>query len=168
MPGEPLRALRGGWGEALKDLQEFYFRFYLQGDILVKVDRASMANSLEVRSPLLDDELVRYTLRAPSAVLRAHGTPKALLAATVAAELPSEIRRRPKKGFGIPIAHWIRGPLKAEFAETLSAERLRKDGHFDTAQVESLLRQHWSGKVDNRKKLWTLYAFQKWKESAIG
>lgn len=167
-PEEPLRVLRGGWGEALKDLQEFYFRFYLQGDILVKVDRASMAHSLEVRSPLLDDELVRYALRAPTAILREGGIPKALLQSTVAAELPTEIRRRPKKGFGIPIAQWIRGPLRSEFADVLSAERLRKDGHFDTAQVESLLRDHWSGKVDNRKKLWTLYAFQKWKESAIG
>lgn len=167
-PDEPLKNLCGNSGEALKDLQEFYFRFYLQGDILVKVDRASMANSLEVRSPFLDEELVDYTLRAPSAVLRAGGTPKALLRSTVAAELPSDIRRRPKKGFGIPIARWIRGPLKTEFARTLSAERLRIDGHFDTAQVESMLREHWSGKVDHRKKLWTLYAFQKWKESAIG
>ncbi|MCG3175110.1 MAG: Asparagine synthetase [glutamine-hydrolyzing] 1 [Candidatus Omnitrophica bacterium] len=164
----PLSALTGGWGEPLKDLQEFYFRYYLQGDILVKVDRASMAHALEVRSPLLDDTLVRYTLEAPTAVLREGGAPKALLRTTAAAGLPEAVKRRPKKGFGIPVAQWIRGPLKSVFAEVLSPERLRKDGHFESAQVESLLRDHWSGKVDNRKKLWTLYAFQKWKESCIG
>ena len=145
-------------------MQDFYFNFYLQGDILVKVDRASMANSLEVRSPLLDDTLVRRMLKMPAGLKIRAGEGKYLFKKSMAGRLPGEIIRRRKKGFGIPIAKWIREDLKSEFRRVLSARELDKDGLFNATAVARMLDEHLSGKIDRRKQLWTLYVFQKWKE----
>ena len=153
----------GGNTHWMQALQAFYFQFYLQGDILVKVDRASMANSLEVRSPFLDDRLVQSMLGMPASLKMKSGVPKYFLKKAMVGRLPSNIIYRGKKGFGIPIAKWIRQDLRNEFEATLSGAELKKDGLFSPAEVRRLLDEHHSGKTDNRKKLWTLYVFQKWK-----
>lgn len=147
------------------DLQEFYFKFYLEGDILVKTDRASMANSLEARSPLLDDRLVGAVRRIPAEMRFKDGQPKHLFKKMLRGRIPAEILDRPKKGFGIPIAHWIRKDLRREFESALTPDRVRKDGFFNPEAVSALLAEHLAGKRDNRKQLWTLYVFQKWKET---
>lgn len=151
--------------DARDDLQEFYFRFYLEGDILVKTDRASMANSLETRSPLLDDRLVGTVRRIPANIRFGNGQPKYLFKKMIAGRIPGEIMDRPKKGFGIPIAHWIRQELRGEFESTLAPDRIRKAGFFNPETVSALLAQHLAGKRDNRKQLWTLYVFEKWREN---
>jgi asparagine synthase (glutamine-hydrolysing) len=76
--------------------------------------------------------------------------------------LPDRILNRPKKGFGIPVAHWFRGPLREQMREVLSAERVRRDGFFDAGVVDGLVADHLAGAADNRKQLWTLFAFQLW------
>lgn len=147
------------------DLQEFYFKFYLEGDILVKTDRASMAHSLETRSPLLDDRLVGTVRRIPAEIRFKGNQPKYLFKKMLFGRIPAEILDRPKKGFGIPIAHWIRRDLKTEFQTTLAPERIRKAGFFNPETVSALLNEHLAGKRDNRKQLWTLYVFEKWREN---
>jgi asparagine synthase (glutamine-hydrolysing) len=154
-------------GQGLERLQEFYFNFYLQGDILVKVDRASMANSLEVRSPLLDDAFVGNMLGIPPGLKVKAGQGKYIFKKAMEGRLPKKIIYRKKKGFGIPVARWIRQDLKSEFERVLSPAELRKDGLFNTVQVQSILNEHLSGQVDHRKKLWTLYVFQKWKRTFL-
>lgn len=171
--GERLRAARSAASEplevfrpaqnGLKGLRDFYFRFYLQGDILVKVDRAGMANALEVRSPLLDDRLVDAMRGVPDALLLRGMEGKLLLKQAMKPYLPPAVLRRAKKGFGIPIAHWIRRGLRADFEQALHPDALRPDGLFDADCVSRLLREHLDGVRDNRKKLWTLYVFQRWK-----
>ncbi len=151
--------------DARDDLQEFYFRFYLEGDILVKTDRASMAHSLEARSPLLDDRLVGTVRRIPANIRFGNGQPKYFFKKMIAGRIPGEIMDRPKKGFGIPIAHWIRQDLRGEFETALAPERIRKAGFFNPDAVSALLAQHLAGKRDNRKQLWTLYVFEKWREN---
>ena len=150
--------------DPLQLLQQFYFQFYLQGDILVKVDRASMSNSLEVRSPLLDDLLVQKMIQMGPSLKVKGWQLKYLFKKGMEGILPKEIIDRKKKGFGIPIAKWIREDLRDSFENTLSQRELNKDGFFNPVRVKAILEEHLSGKKDNRKQLWTLYVFQKWKK----
>ncbi len=139
-------------------------KLYLQDDILVKVDRASMANSLEVRSPFLDHTLVEFVSRLPSRLKLRRLTTKYLLKRAVADLLPPKLVRRPKKGFGMPVGRWINGPLGPLIDAALAPQRLRREGLFDPDFVSALLAEHRSGARDNRKLLWTLFAFQTWHE----
>lgn len=159
---------RGDLADPLDQLQEQYFRFYLQGDILVKVDRASMANSLEVRSPFLDDDLVQNVLKMPFEFKMRGRMSKYILKKVMRGRLPDDIIFRQKKGFGIPIAKWICQDLRREFQEILNPQRMAKDGIFNAHEVQTILNDHLAGKKDNRKKLWTLYVFQKWKQRVLG
>ena len=139
-------------------------KMYLQDDILVKVDRASMANSLEVRSPFLDHTLVEFVSRLPMRVKLRRLTTKSLLKRAVGDLLPRPLVRRPKKGFGMPVGRWINGGLGPLVDAALAPERLRREGIFDPAFVSALLAEHRAGARDNRKLLWTLFAFQTWHE----
>jgi len=138
-------------------------KLYLQDDILVKVDRASMANSLEVRAPFLEHTLVEFISRLPT-FFKLHGlTTKYVLKKAVGQILPAKIIRRPKKGFGIPVGRWINGPLRDLFDDVLSADSIRREGIFDASFVRQLLDEHRKGRKDNRKLLWTLFVFQLWR-----
>ncbi len=139
-------------------------KLYLQDDILVKVDRASMANSLEVRSPFLDHTLVEFVSRLPTKLKLNRLTTKYLLKRAVAGILPPRLVRRPKKGFGLPVGRWINGGLGPIIDAALAPERLRREGLFDADFVGDLLAAHRAGRRDNRKLLWTLFAFQTWHE----
>ncbi len=161
---EPLSVMDPAGSSSLRKLQEFYFRFYLQSDILVKADRASMAQSLEVRAPFLDGDLVKLVLGMPDALKLRGSTTKYILKKVMRPRLPRRVVDRPKKGFGVPVAKWICGELRGHFEETLSEKKLAHDGFFNPAEVRRLLREHLSGKADHRKKLWALYVFQKWKQ----
>lgn len=141
-----------------------YARLYLTADVLVKVDRASMANSLEVRAPLLDTRLVEFAAALPSQLKLRGRTTKYLLKKAVAPWLPRSIVERPKKGFGVPIAEWLRGPLRSLARDLLAPSRLAREGYFDPEAVTALLDAHERGDADNRKPLWTLLAFQLWLE----
>jgi asparagine synthase (glutamine-hydrolysing) len=135
---------------------------YLPEDILTKVDRASMACSLEVRAPFLDSELVDAVERLPALYKYGGGQGKRLLKRAASGRLPAAILRRPKKGFGIPVARWLRGPLASLLDDLLGTERLRRQGIFRPDEVSRRIAEHRSGARDHRKPLWTLLMFQLW------
>lgn len=139
-------------------------KMYLQDDILVKVDRASMACSLEVRAPLLDVRLVEWICRLPSSLKLNGMTTKFLLKKAVAPWLPSDVVHRPKKGFGVPLAKWIRGPLTKFTRELFDPKKLASEGLLNPTAVNGLLDRHLAGLQDNRKPLWTLMMLQLWHE----
>ena len=137
-------------------------KLYMEGDILPKVDRASMANSLEVRVPFLNHTLVEYVAGLPHS-LKLHGLQtKYLLRRSLRDRLPRGILQRGKKGFNMPVAKWLTGPLRPLVEDMLSGERLRRDGLFNADCVQSLLDDHMQHRSDHRKLLWTLLAFQLW------
>jgi asparagine synthase (glutamine-hydrolysing) len=139
-----------------------YAKTYLEDDVLVKVDRASMACSLEVRAPFLDVELVEFLGGVPPRLkLRGFGT-KRLLKRALGDVLPPGIANRPKKGFGIPVAEWLKGALREPLQDELSPARIREQGIFEAAMVERLIKEHMDGRRDHRKPLWTLLVFQLW------
>jgi asparagine synthase (glutamine-hydrolysing) len=137
-------------------------KLYLEGDILVKVDRASMANSLEVRVPLLNRLLVEYAAHLPHS-FKLHGlTTKFLLRQALKGLLPDSILNRAKKGFNVPVAKWFAGPLKPLLEEVLSPRHLKQQGLFQPDYVAALIKEHQARQRDHRKLLWTLLAFQLW------
>ncbi len=146
----------------LNNASETYVKTYLTDDILVKTDRASMAYSLEVRAPLLDKDLASYVMRLPAEYKMNGLTVKYILKKLLRNRVPQEIVKRPKKGFGIPVAKWFKGPLRVEMMETLSVENIRKTGVFNPATVQIYINEHLNNIRDNRKILWTIYIFQKW------
>ena len=145
-----------------------YVKHYLQDDILVKVDRASMATSLEVRAPFLDVNVVEFLSSLPARYKLRRLTRKYLLRRLMRDRLPPGIADRPKKGFGIPLAKWFRSELRELLLETLDPQRLEREGIFNAAFVQRLVEDHLAGRRDYRKELWTLTVFQLWKEHWLG
>ena len=139
-----------------------YARFYLTSCVLVKVDRASMACGLEVRAPLLDTRVVDWAAALPGHFKLRGMTTKYILKKAAREWLPNEIIDRPKKGFGIPVGAWLRGPLKSYAQDLLTSQSLRNSGYFNTAHIERMLREHQEGVQDHRKALWTLLSFAAW------
>lgn len=142
----------------------FYQKFYLCDDILVKADRASMANSLEVRAPFLDVELVEYASQLPYRLKLKGKQTKYILKKALEGILPDSILYRPKKGFGIPMAEWLTGPLKNNLLETLHPNKIRKAGIFNPIKIQNLIDDHLSQKRNNRKQLFALLMFEWWRE----
>jgi len=143
-------------------LTEQYARLYLAGDVLVKVDRASMAHGLEVRSPFLDRELVELALSVGWHHKLRRGQTKHLLKRLAERWLPHDIVHRKKQGFAVPIAAWIRGPLRSWAEDLLARDRIARQGIFEPSVVAGLLEAHLRGEADHRKPLWTLLVFQAW------
>ncbi|MBN1274289.1 MAG: asparagine synthase (glutamine-hydrolyzing) [Candidatus Aminicenantes bacterium] len=139
-------------------------KLYLQDDILVKVDRASMANSLEVRAPFLDYRFVEFAAGLPTVYKLNRLTMKYLLKKAFMNRLPKRIVKRKKKGFGIPVARWISEELQHVLKEYLNEDRIKKDGYFNPFFIKRLIDEHIARRKDNRKLLWTLLIFQMWKE----
>jgi asparagine synthase (glutamine-hydrolysing) len=143
-------------------LQYLDLKLYLQECILVKVDRASMASSLEVRAPFLDHELVEFVMGLPSEWKLKGFTSKYILKKAMKNRLPDEVIKRPKKGFGVPIAKWAKGPLNPLLRELLAFDRVRKEGFLNPEYVNQLFQDHLLNKRDNRKQLWTLLIWELW------
>lgn len=139
-----------------------YLKQYMQDEILVKVDRASMASSLEVRAPFLDYTLVDFVSSLPSKYKLHNFTPKFILKKLMAGKLPAEIINRKKKGFGIPLAMWLKNDLRGFMTDLLSREKINREGFFNYQYIEKLIGEHLSGKADHRKKLWSLLVFEMW------
>jgi asparagine synthase (glutamine-hydrolysing) len=137
---------------------------YLPDAMLTKVDRASMANSLEIRVPLLDHRVVEFTAGLPEHFKYRNGIGKYLLKKLLARYLPVSLFERPKMGFGVPIDHWLRFELKDLLLDYLSAERLRKEGLFNTNFVDKKIKEHLSGQVNHQYRLWPLLMWEMWRE----
>ena len=152
------------YADPLNQVLMMDMRLYLENDILVKLDRASMMASLEGRVPLLNNDFVEFATHLPLNMKLRGLRSKFLLKRALRGLLPESILNRPKKGFGIPVAHWFRGPLKEQMLSVLSPERIAREGFFDATAVARLIRDHLEGRRDNRKQLWTLFAFGLWHE----
>lgn len=150
----------------MENLEVFLHRIdlqtYLPDDILVKVDRAAMAVGLEVRVPFLDHRLVEWALRLPPYL---QGSQKLLLKTVLKRHLPGELFQRPKQGFEIPLAHWLRGPLRAFAESLLDAEALRKEQIWNVCHLRRLWEEHRDGKADHKQILWNLLMFRSWMEN---
>ena len=142
-------------------------QLYLAEDILTKVDRASMAVSLEVRAPFLDQRVAEFAASLPENYKLRGRTTKYILKRAAAPLLPAFVTRRGKKGFGVPVAEWIKGSLRPLVRDLLSPERIRKGGLFNPGYVTRLLDEHERGVANHRKPLWTLLMFELWQESFI-
>lgn len=135
---------------------------YLPDDILVKVDRATMANSLEARVPFLDHRVVEMAWALPMSMKRRDGQNKWILREVLYQYVPKNLIERPKAGFGIPLGDWLRGPLRHWAEELISKERLLRDEYFDAEKIQSLWLKHLSGKQNSTCLLWSILMFQMW------
>jgi asparagine synthase (glutamine-hydrolysing) len=129
---------------------------------LVKVDRASMANSLEVRSPFLDRELMEFVNCLPTTFKVKRGETKYLLKKAAAKYVPREVIYRGKMGFGIPLKRWITADLRNYVNESLSYTEMKKGDIFSPGEIRKILNEHYSGQNDNSIAIWTLVVFQHW------
>ena len=135
---------------------------YLPDDILVKVDRASMAFGLEARIPLLDHRVVEYAACIPEALKERDGASKWPLRQILSRHIPPRLTERPKKGFSTPMVRWLRGPLREWADEQLAENRIRREGFFDTTELRRLWNQHQQGRRDRAYMLWGVLMFQAW------
>jgi len=152
-------AVRANHDDPLALIQYLDLKTYLVGDINTKVDRASMAHSLEVREPLMDHPLVEWLATLPSSLKVRGGDGKYLLKKAMEPRLPAEILYRPKMGFAVPLARWFRGPLRERLREAVLGDRLADTGFFDRASLGRLLDDHGSGARDHSPALWALLMF---------
>ncbi len=159
--GEVLRghAARAPTDDPLSLIQYLDLKTYLPGDILTKVDRASMAHALEVRVPLLDHKLVEWISSLPSDFKYRSGEGKYIFKKSLEAKLPHDILYRPKMGFAVPLAKWFRGPLKARLKDIILGDRLRATGYFNQRFLEHILEAHASERRDYSTLLWTVLLF---------
>jgi asparagine synthase (glutamine-hydrolysing) len=141
-----------------------FAKTYLMEGVLTKVDRATMASSLEARSPLLDPEFISLAAVIPSRLKYRKGMSKYIMRRALRGILPDDILNRPKKGFGIPIGEWFRNKFRDMLLDTLSPRNVKAGGILRPAAVQRLIDDHLAGRRDNRKPLWTLFMFEQWRE----
>lgn len=146
--------------DPLSVIQYLDFKTYLPGDILTKVDRASMAHALEVRVPLLDHKLVEWVSGLPSSYKLRGSEGKFIFKKALEPLLPNDILYRQKKGFSIPLASWFRGPLRQRVREALTGARMAETGIFNMRFVSELVEQHQSGRSDHSAAIWSLLMFE--------
>ena len=139
-------------------------KHYLPGDILTKVDRASMAVSLEVRSPFLDYHVVEQAWQLPMAMKMQGSHGKLVLKQLLSRYVPTALFERPKMGFGVPMADWLRGPLRDWAESLLSQASIEKTGVFQPDVVQRYWQEHVSGQYNRQSQLWTILMFQEWSE----
>ena len=146
----------------IEEMQFLDLNNYLPDDILVKVDRASMAYSLEAREPLLDHRLVEFSWQLPMKYKIRHGEQKWILKKILAKYLPQNLINRPKMGFGVPIEHWLRKELRDWAVDLLDPKKLAEQGLFNSKVVNDKLQQHLSGTRNHQYDLWGILMFQAW------
>lgn len=181
-PGSRLRAVVGpllrptlasdplaAWNERFREQSDLLsgsswtdLHTYLVDDILVKIDIATMAVGLEARCPLLDTRLIDFALKIPVSIRRRFGQPKWLFRAAVRPWLPSSTIDRPKQGFALPLAEWIRGPAGAMIADVLRSRQCRERGFLNDEILKTMIDEHRSGSADHNLRLWNAYMLEQW------
>jgi asparagine synthase (glutamine-hydrolysing) len=137
---------------------------YLPEDILTKLDRASMAVSLEAREPLLDYRLLELAWQLPLHFKIHRGATKRILRSVLGRYVPPQLFERPKQGFSLPLDQWLRGPLRPWAEELLDPTTLRQQGVFNPAPVSEAWKQHLDGRWNRAPKLWAILMFQAWQQ----
>lgn len=140
---------------------------YLPGDILVKLDRASMATSLEARCPILDHHVVEFSWHLPNIAKVRHGQGKWILRQVLDRYVPRHLIDRPKQGFDVPVGSWLKGPLRSWASDLLSEQRLRHQGLLDSQRVKSCWQDHLSGRRDHARPLWAVLMLQSWLDTMV-
>jgi asparagine synthase (glutamine-hydrolysing) len=153
-------AAKAGTHDPLALIQYLDYKTYLVGDINTKVDRASMAHSLEVREPLMDHELVEWLATLPSSHKVRGQEGKYVFKKSMEPHLPNDVLYRSKMGFSVPLARWFRGPLRQRVHDAVLGERLASTGWFDASYLRHLVQAHQSGARDYSAPLWTLLMFE--------
>ena len=148
-------------------MMRFDIETYLPEDILTKVDRTSMAHSIESRVPLLDNRVIDFALTLPAAMKIKHGRRKHILKEVAARFLPAALIDRKKQGFGVPLDVWFRGNLRELFADTLLSTRALSRGYFEPAFVRSLVQEHLAARRDHTLRLWQLLVFERWHQQYV-
>jgi len=148
-------------------MMRFDAETYLPEDVLTKVDRMSMAHSIESRVPLLDNEVIAFASTLPAALKINDGRRKHVLKQVAATILPREILERRKQGFGVPLGTWFRGNLRELFADTLLSPSSLQRGYFQPAFVRQIVDEHLAGKRDHTLRLWQLVVFEKWHQQYV-
>ncbi|MEQ1643020.1 MAG: asparagine synthase (glutamine-hydrolyzing) [Pyrinomonadaceae bacterium] len=151
----------------IEQMQYLDMNFYMAEDILTKVDRASMAVSLETRAPFLDPRIGQFAASIPLDYKLRGSKGKYILKKSLEGLLPDEILHRKKKGFGIPIAEWLKGRLNPLMHDLLAPERLKDQGLFNAEYVQTLIAEHEKGMASHHKQLWTLLVFQLWYDNFL-
>lgn len=159
-------AANAGTDDPLAQIQYLDLKTYLVGDINTKVDRASMAHSLEVREPLMDHPLVEWLATLPNDMKIKEQEGKYLLKKAMEPRLPNEVLYRPKMGFAVPLARWFRGPLRDRVRDALSSEVMADTGMFDMDTLRRMVDDHQSGRRDYSAPLWTLMMFERFASRA--
>ncbi len=150
---------KAGTDDPLAMIQYLDYKTWLVGDINTKVDRASMAHSLEVREPLMDHKLVEWLATLPSSLKIKGQEGKWLLKKAYEPSLPNDILYRPKMGFSVPLAKWLRGPLRQRMEQAVFGPRLLATGYFNSGVLRRMVEQHSSGQRDHSAPLWMLIMF---------
>jgi asparagine synthase (glutamine-hydrolysing) len=143
-------------------MMRFDLETYLPEDILTKVDRMSMAHSIESRVPLLDHQVVTFAASLPASLKIRDTERKRVLKQAAASILPREVLTRRKQGFGVPVGDWFRGPLKDFVVDMLQSPRARQRGYFSPRFIDRVVTEHVSGRRDHASRLWPLLMFELW------
>lgn len=162
---EPSTQLSGFGDDPVRGMMLHDTIGYLPDDILVKVDRAAMAVSLETRVPLLDHRLIEFAWTLPVSLLRHEGQSKWPLRQILYSRVPRHLIERPKSGFAIPLRAWLAGPLRAWAEELLDEGRLRREGYFSPAPIRQAWRDLIAGSAANQDRIWNVLMFQAWQHS---
>jgi asparagine synthase (glutamine-hydrolysing) len=147
---------------AVQRAQYADLKVYLPNDPLVKVDRMSMANSLEIRCPLLDHRIIELAFRIPTRSKLPNGQPKSLLRGLAERRLPRQIVHMPKRGFTAPTGAWLAGPYANQFREDVLSATSRSRDIVDTARVARLFDEHRHGRADHSFALWAVWMLERW------
>ena len=148
-------------------MMRFDAETYLPEDVLTKVDRMSMAHSIESRVPILDNHVIAFASSLPAAMKIKGGRRKHILKQVAGALLPHEILGRPKQGFGVPLGIWFRGNLREVFADTLLSPASLQRGYFQPAFVRRIVDEHLAGRRDHTLRLWQLVVFERWHQQYV-
>jgi asparagine synthase (glutamine-hydrolysing) len=157
---------QASWTDPLARQQYVDVKTYLVDDILTKVDRMSMAASVEARVPLLDHRIVEFALNLPPDMKMRGGMTKVILRQAMAKRLPNSVIRKPKQGFSIPLKHLLRGPMRPLMMETLCEANIRRGEYFRPDCVTRWVSEHLNNTANHSHRLWALMVFEIWRQQA--